>query len=145
MPTLIFPVDLDGLLLPVLIGLNGNETAARAAAAQPIPLPVSVNAIVDTGTNVTCVSQVVLSRLAVAASGQATTNTAAGEAVVQLYEVSMSVPGQGNAPLTIVSTNLTVMELPGSVPGVDVLVGLDVLLRYKLLLDGPAKQYTLEV
>src|SRR5262245_20533643 len=145
MPALTFPVDLDGMLLPVLIGLNGNETAARAAAAQPIPLPVSVKAIVDTGTNVTCVSQAVLSRLSVAASGQGTTNTAAGEAIVQLYEVSLSIPGQGNAPLTIVGTNLTVMELPGSVPGVEVLVGLDVLLRYKLLLDGPAKQYTLKM
>ncbi len=87
MPTLTFPVDLDGMMLPVLIGLNGNETAARAAAAQSIPLPVSVKGIVDTGTNVTCVTQAVLSRLAVAASGQGTTNTAAGEAVVQLYEV----------------------------------------------------------
>jgi hypothetical protein len=31
-----------------------------------------------------------------------------------------------------------------AVPGVEALVGLDVLLEIKLLLDGPAKSFTLE-
>jgi hypothetical protein len=36
------------------------------------------------------------------------------------------------------------MELPALLPGADVLIGLDVLLTCKLILDGPARQFTLE-
>jgi len=40
-------------------------------------------------------------------------------------------------------TDLLVMEMPSVLP-VDVLIGMDVLLTCKLLLDGPARQFTLE-
>jgi hypothetical protein len=40
--------------------------------------------------------------------------------------------------------NLLVMEMPSPIPGVEVLIGLDILLDCKLLLDGPARQFTLE-
>jgi hypothetical protein len=40
--------------------------------------------------------------------------------------------------------DLIVMEMPSPIPGVDVLIGLDVLLDCKLLLDGPARSFTLE-
>jgi hypothetical protein len=40
--------------------------------------------------------------------------------------------------------DLLVMELAAVLPNVDVLIGLDVLLRYKLLLDGPVRQFALE-
>jgi hypothetical protein len=40
--------------------------------------------------------------------------------------------------------DLVVMEMPIPVPGVEVLIGLDILLDCKLLLDGPARQLTLE-
>jgi hypothetical protein len=40
MPQLIFPVDKDGLLVDVLVGLDGAATTALFSAGQPIPPPV---------------------------------------------------------------------------------------------------------
>jgi hypothetical protein len=39
---------------------------------------------------------------------------------------------------------MLVSELPTVLPDADVLVGLDVLLQLKFLLDGPAGQFTLD-
>jgi hypothetical protein len=36
------------------------------------------------------------------------------------------------------------MELPQPLSGVEVLIGMDILMNCKLLLDGPARQATLE-
>jgi hypothetical protein len=43
----------------------------------------------------------------------------------------------------LVQPDLLVMELPSVLP-VDVLIGMDVLLTCKLVVDGPARQFTLE-
>jgi hypothetical protein len=40
--------------------------------------------------------------------------------------------------------DLVVMELIKPIPNVEVLVGLDILLDCRLLLDGPARQFTLD-
>ena len=41
-------------------------------------------------------------------------------------------------------SDLRVMELANPIPGVEVLIGLDILLDCRLLLDGPARQFTLD-
>jgi hypothetical protein len=40
--------------------------------------------------------------------------------------------------------DLTVMEMPSPIPGVEVLIGLDILLNCKLVLEGPARRFTLD-
>ncbi len=40
--------------------------------------------------------------------------------------------------------DLLIMELIDPIPGVEVLIGLDILLDCRLLLDGPGRQFTLE-
>ncbi len=40
--------------------------------------------------------------------------------------------------------DLTVMELANPIPDVEVLIGLDILLDCRLLLDGPGRQFTLD-
>jgi hypothetical protein len=59
--------------------------------------------------------------------------------------VSLSIPPPGGAggPM-LTRRDLTVMEMPGPIPGVEVLIGLDILLDCKMLLDGPARQFMLE-
>jgi hypothetical protein len=61
-----------------------------------------------------------------------------------LYRVSLSVFDPAN-PLVpwFVVPDLEVMELPSSVR-YDVLIGMDVLLECRLLLDGPARTFTLD-
>jgi hypothetical protein len=61
------------------------------------------------------------------------------------YRVSLSIPPAQNLPGPMLTYgDMTVLELPTSLPGVDVLIGLDVLLTCKLIVDGPGGHFTLD-
>jgi hypothetical protein len=65
---------------------------------------------------------------------------------VNLFSVSLGIPLITPTPTSyILDPQLTVMELTAAIPGIDVLIGRDVLLNSKLFLDGPARQFTLDV
>ena len=123
MPQLTFPVTRVGLSAPVWIGLDGKTTTALVTAGQPVAAPVQARGLVDTGSDVSVVASWVLQR----------------------YEVSLSItdPGQAGSPW-LTQPDLVVMELPASLPDVDVLIGLDVLLNCRFLLDGPGRQLTFD-
>ncbi len=63
----------------------------------------------------------------------------------RLYEVSISIedPAQSGT-LLLTESDLLVSELIAVLPDADVLIGLDLLLGGKLLLDGPARLFTLD-
>ena len=83
MATLIFPIQSDGLICDVLIGLDGLATAALAVAGQPILAPILCRGLIDTGSDITCVNSAVLRRLGLnKPSVQATTQTVRGSAHV---------------------------------------------------------------
>jgi len=142
---LTFPVHADGLTLTVLVGLNHQEATTLVQAGQPVPAPLWKTAVIDTGSNVTCVSGATLQQLGVSGTGQGSTQTASGALAVRLFQVSLGIPLFGNPPGSLLlNRQLTVMELLSAIPNVDVLIGLDILLTGRLLLDGPVKQFTLE-
>jgi predicted aspartyl protease len=145
MPQLTFPVISAGLAVPVLVGLPGGTTTGLVAAGQPIPPPVQARALVDTGSNVTAVAPWVLHQLAVPAATKTSTHTAGGLVKVKLYKVSVSItdPGRPGSPM-LTEPDLLVMELTTALPDTDVLIGLDLLLGCRLLLDGPARRFTLD-
>lgn len=145
MPQLTFPVTGVGLSAPVWIGLDGKTTTALAAGGQPVAAPVQARGLVDTGSDVSVVASWVLQALGIPPATVTKTTTASGQVQVRLYEVSLSItdPGQAGSPwLTL--PDLVVMELPTSLPDVDVLIGLDVLLTCRFLLDGPGRQLTFD-
>lgn len=140
-----YPVQAEGLTLTVLIGLNHQETAVLIAAGPPVPPPLWATATIDTGSNVTCVGDHLLAQLGVSPIKQASTQTASGQVSVRLFQISLSIPQFGNPPGSfLLDPQLTVMELAPPVPGVEVLLGLDVLLAGKLFLDGPARMFSVE-
>jgi hypothetical protein len=146
MPKLTFPVQRDGLICDVLIGMDGQTTAALVAAGQPVLPPILCRALIDTGTDITSVASLVLRRLGLnTPTVQATTQTVSGSAHGDLFEVSMNVLDLGNpsGPKYVLPT-LRIMELPTPLSNFDVLIALDVLLTVRLLLDGPAGRFTLE-
>jgi hypothetical protein len=134
-----------GLAVPVWVGLDGKTTAARYAAGRPIATPVRLRGLVDTCSDLTAVAPWVFQQLAIAPASSATTHTAAGPVAVRLYEVSLSIddPGQSGQFL-LTQPDLVVMELSAVLPDADVLIGLDLLLRGEMLLQGPAQQFTLD-
>ena len=130
--------------LPVLIGPTSQEVLARLAAGRPLSSAWGTGYL-DTGTSVTCVATSLLQQLGLQSAGQANSQTAAGQIKVRLYEISLTIPPPGFcAGPMLTRESLLVMELADPIPGVDVLIGLDILLDCKFLLDGPARQFTLD-
>jgi hypothetical protein len=145
MAQLAFPLPSGELALTVVIGHNLKALSVLAAAGRALPSPVWAAGMIDTGTNVTCVTPDLLRRLGLSPTGQGSSRTAGGLAAVNLFEVSLSIPPAGNAAGPMLTRHdLIVMEMPGPIPGVEVLIGMDILMDCKLLVDGPARQFTLE-
>jgi hypothetical protein len=83
MPKLAYPITQAGLEVPVLIGLDGQDTSDLVAAGKPIPLPVQARGLIDTGSGLTAVAPWVLQALGVKSRGQVSTLTAGGQTSVQ--------------------------------------------------------------
>jgi hypothetical protein len=147
MARLTFAVTGAGLAVPVWVGLTDQAMATLAAAGKPIPSPVGACGLLDTASDVTAVAPWILQQLAIPVVSTTTTHTAGGQANVQLYRVSVGItdPTQPAGAPWLTHSDLLVMELATALPDADVLVGLDVLLTCKLLLDGPARQFSLEL
>ncbi|HEY7428400.1 MAG TPA: hypothetical protein VH682_29480 [Gemmataceae bacterium] len=129
-----------------MIGLDGQTTTALVAVGQPVLAPILCRGLIDTGTDITSVASKVLRRLGLnTPTVQATTQTVRGSAPVDLFEVSVNVLDLGNPsrPKFVLPT-LRIMELPTPLSNLDVLIGLDMLLRARLLLDGPGRIFTLD-
>jgi hypothetical protein len=145
MPHLTFPIQSGELQVPVLVGQSGQEMASFIAAGRPIPAPAWTAGVIDTGTSVTSVAADVLRGLGLASFKQTSTHTAHGQASVNLFRVSLSIlPVSGTTGTALNQPDLVVMELPSPIPGVQVLIGMDVLLDCRLVVDGPGRQFLLE-
>jgi predicted aspartyl protease len=145
MPQLILPISLDGLCLDAIIGVDGATTQSLVSARQPIPAPQPARALIDTGTDITAVRLPILQRLGVPAQYTATTHTVGGLVKTNLFEVSLAITDLSQASaLSLVESSWLVMELASALPGIDVLIGLDLLLELRFLLDGPARHFTLD-
>jgi hypothetical protein len=133
------------LTINVTIGLNGPTTAALHAAGQTVATPLMVRALLDTGSDVTCVASRVLRHLGLTPTEQRPAETVAGAAVVNLYDVNFStvVTDRKRGPLLLLP-RLRVMEMASALPGdIEVLIGLDVLAQCLTILDGPQRNFTL--
>lgn len=145
MPQLTFPIQADGLCFDALVGLDAPATTSRLTARQPIPAPLRVRGLIDTGSNATVVGASIIQRLGLVTQYQRTTHGITGPVPVNVCYVSLSITDLGDptAPW-LTHPLLHVMELPVPLSGIELLLGLDVLLGCKLLVDGPARQFTLE-
>ena len=56
MPQLVYPIDPNGLLVDVLVGLRGLTIASLTATGQPIPAPLRARGAIDTGTDLVAFS-----------------------------------------------------------------------------------------
>jgi hypothetical protein len=137
-------VTQEGLELPIVIGLKGQTTASLVAAGQPVPPPLLRRGLIDTGTDVTCVTSSIVQLLGLSPVQTHVSHTVAGPIKVNLYEVSLGLPRMGNLPASLlVLEQLTVMELTQPPANLDVLLGLDVLAHLLIVLDGPRGEFTL--
>jgi hypothetical protein len=144
MPHQSYPISPDGFALTVMVGLNGHDTAAYVASGRAIPAPRTVRAIIDSGSDMTCVAPGILRQLGLSSIGQASTQTMSGPLTADFFEVSLSIPRSGPLPgPLLLLEQLFVMELTQPLPNIDVLVGKDVLMQCLLISDGPRGMFTI--
>jgi hypothetical protein len=144
MPHLTFPINPDGLTLTVLIAPGRTRMLALQATGQAIPAPSSVRAVIDSASDLCCVSLPVLNALSLPPQGTAKTYTAGGSVTTRTYRVSLSIfgPAGTSGPMLTVP-ELAVAELRHTAPGLDVLIGMNLLADCLLIVDGPGGRFTL--
>src|SRR5262249_29486287 len=96
MPHITFTIEPDGVIVRVMVGVTGKDTAALVAAGQPVPRPVLLRAAIDTGTDVTMVSSAVLNQFGLTVVSQLSSTTVGGTILANLFEVSLTVPPWGH-------------------------------------------------
>ncbi len=139
-----YPVTAAGLAVPVLIGLDSKAIAVLRAAGLRIPPPIRARGLLDTCSDLSGVTAAVLQQLPIPPTTTASTHTAAGPARVRIFEVSVSILGPApSGAFLMTEPDVLVSELP-SLPDADVLIGLDLLLKGNLLLEGLPRQFTLD-
>lgn len=145
MPHLTLPRGPDGFVVEVLIGLDGATTTSLHAAAQPIPPPLRLRGVLDTGTDKTSVAARVPQHFGLVSLGSAFTHTAAGQQTTAFYQVSLTISGPaGVAGPMLVLPTLTVTELGSTLPNnIEALIGADVLSDCLFISDGPGRQFIL--
>jgi hypothetical protein len=145
MAQLRFKISGAGLEVPVWMGLTSESMNDLIAAGQPVPAPILARGLLDTGSDLTAVEPSILRRLGAPRAGMATTQTASGSIRVPLYRISLGItdPSQPPGSPWVTQPDLLVTELAAALPGLDVLVGLDVLLECTLVLHGRAREFTL--
>jgi hypothetical protein len=144
MDRLTFPIKPAGLVVDVRVNLDAGTLNALRAASQPIPVSISTTGLIDTGTDISAVAPSVLQQLGVPVYGYGRTQAVGGSVPVRLFKVTVFVLDEMQPHLPWLDRgDLVVMELPVALP-VDVLIGMDILLGCRLLVDGPAKQFMLE-
>jgi hypothetical protein len=144
MPQLTFPITAAGLVADVRVNVD-VATMQAALAAGKAPSSISTRGLIDTGTDMTAVAPWILQQLGAPLQFRTTTQGIGGGNVpVRLFLVTLFVLNIGQPHLPwLVQSDLLVMELPTGLP-FDILIGLDVIRTCKLLVDGPAGQFTLD-
>lgn len=144
MPQLTFPITAVELCVDVLV--NRNCAALRSLHTSGLPLPTAIQAkgLIDTGTNVSAIAPTILQQLTIPVHSRTTTQSIGSTIPVRLFKVMLFILDAGQPHLPwLVQPDLLVMELPTAL-SVEALVGMDVLSNCKMLLDGPARRFTLD-
>jgi hypothetical protein len=137
MPTLTFSIRPDGLLVDVAIGLDANTCQDLLQTGQPIPPPIRARAAVDSAADLSAISPRLAGVLNLAPVTTAQTHTAAGPMPVPVFEISLSIVPIGAGPLFTIP-HLLATELTHAAPGIEGLIGLNVLLQCIFTINGPA-------
>lgn len=129
----------------IFVGTNGDDTEALIDQGILPPRPVKVKGVIDTGATSTSVSAAVLRQLLAARVDEVDNETAGGTVQVGVYVVSIGffIDDAETVSVSLIQ-NLTVSEFAVPLAGVDVLIGMDVLEKCRLTVDGPAGTFTLE-
>jgi hypothetical protein len=127
-----------------MVGVSVLRAQAMKLAGVPIPLPVQINLLIDTGASATCIDPEVLASLCLTPTGSVpihTPSTNGAPHVCNQYDVCLYLlPANGLAHFV---DALPIIESSLRSQGIDGLLGRDVLAQCALFYNGPQSGYTL--
>jgi hypothetical protein len=134
-----------GPVINAFVGVSGPRLAALTKAGVPIPNPVLVRALVDTGASHTVVDPTVMKALGLDPRRIAKTITPSTGATPHkcfTYDISFHVPlGTATSLFSKLAWEVSSLELKHQ--GFEVLLGRDILAEGMLVYDGRANTFAL--
>jgi len=148
MPNFTLPLVADGAVVDILVGLCAPDVQRLRTALQPIPQPVAMRAVLDTGSLFTCVDSQAFTALGLSPTGTIrilTASTGAAAVDRDQYDVSLTIvhPG-GNPAWNLEIGSWTTTDSPLQPTGIPALIGIDLLARCRFIYDGRGGMFTLE-
>jgi hypothetical protein len=146
MPVLTGRVQPEGALVDARFAWGASAVQARRLALQPVPPPVEVQALLDTGAEVSCIDGSVVRTLGLAPDSFTLANLPAGGGLTHGFQYRADltlVHPSGDQMSDLTLADLLVVELPLGPLGYQSLIGRDVLDRIRLLYDGPRRRFRL--
>ena len=146
MPHFTLQISPGGPILTAIVTVSQPKAAALHAAQQPIPGPVTIRALVDTGASCTCVDPAVLTSLQLTPTGSTTMHTpstGAAPATADQYDVGLAIYAAANqAPLFLTTVPVIGAALVHA-HGIHALIGRDILSQCVLHYNGATGTFTL--
>jgi hypothetical protein len=146
MPFMTLQISPQGPIVRAAIMVSNARETMLQAIGQPVPEGQAIQALIDTGANISGVSPSVLSALGLAPTGQAdivsTTSGAAGISV-PTYDVCIGIFAARQGDLHFISDTVQVTATDLSSRGFDALIGTDVLGKCVLHYNGADGIFTL--
>ena len=138
--TLAFDPAIGPILNVVIASAGTLKSAAATSGSTPTAFPL----LVDSGADITCISEHVVTALGLTASGKGDRITPAGPSTTNLYLVDIGVHfGVGTGPALIFALeNVQVMQFEGTVTNYQGLLGRDIICQGQLTVTGYDKRFT---
>ena len=146
MPVLRGLLQDDGALVEVMLGWSISRARQLRAALRPVPPPVQMRALIDTGADTTCVDASLVEQLGLPFGGTTPVNLPAhgGLTFSSLFNASVTILHPSGRPRdNLAVLDLSIVELDLAALGYQALVGRDVLARCRFLYDGPKNTFQL--
>jgi predicted aspartyl protease len=132
-----------GPQLELYVGVSHPRQNALQQAGGPIPQPILIRGLVDTGASTTAIDPAVINGLQIQPTGSMsvlTPSTGATPHQANTFDVSVTIPVAG---VTFALGALQVFEAALNVQGIQALIGRDVLANCLFVYDGRAKIFSL--
>jgi predicted aspartyl protease len=145
MPILTLPLEPDGAVINIGFVVSGPRQDAMRKAGVPIPAPVVVRGLVDTGASGTCVDCTVIKKLQLVPSGTIsihTPSTGPNPKTCNQFDVGVGIVMDNNQ-IHLSGLVIPVIESDLSALNIQALLGRDLLEQGILIYDGRRRLLTL--
>jgi hypothetical protein len=145
MPDLTRPLSFKGAMLDILVGFGARDLQRLRRASKPIPQPIPLQAMIDTGATYTSIDAGAFRSLGLQPSGYMPISTASASWILrEQFDVCLTiVHPSGNSGLDLVLKWFSVTHADLLQTGIPALIGCDLLDRCVFTYDGPARTFTL--